>query len=184
MKGTVLALVSGAFLVSLLFYPQSAADDNVVSVSHSPVNPTPDDQVTVTIQMTNSSEVNKTYISWCQTTPILCYVPKEMKYIGDDVYSFNLGKNVEGQEMKYNITVFYKNGTSSVTDTIHFTVHKPSNGGGNNNNTTNNNTNTTDDDKTGQASQNYLPYIAVAAVVVIAVAAALVVIRRRKPGSP
>lgn len=184
MKGTVIALVSCALLVGLLFYPQSVAEDDVMTVSHSPLNPTPDDDVAVTIHFTNSSDVNKTFISWCQATPILCYVPKEMRYIGDNTYSYNLGKNVDGQEMKYNITIFYKNGTSTVTDTVHFTVHKPSNGGGNNNNTTNNNTNTTDDDKTGQAGQNYLPYVAIAVVVVVAVAVAMVFMRRKKPGSP
>jgi len=183
MKGTALALVSGALLMGLLFYPQSGAEVTVVSLSHSPANPTPDDEVTVTIQLTNSSEVNKTYISWCQSTPVLCYVPKEMKYIGDDAYSFKLGKNVDGQEMKYNVTIFYKNGTSSVTETIHFSVHKPSNGG-NNNNTTNNNTNTTDDGKTDPAGQNYLPYIAIAVVIVIAVVALLAFMTRKKPGSP
>jgi len=175
--------VSGALLMGLFFYPQSGAEVTVVSLSHSPANPTPDDEVTVTIQLTNSSEVNKTYISWCQATPILCNVPKEMKYIGDNTYSYNLGKNVDGQEIKYNVTIMYKNGTSSVTGTFFFSVHKPSNGGGNNN-TTNNNTNTTDDDKTGPASPNYLPFIAIAVVIVIAVVAVVAFMMRKKSGSP
>lgn len=181
MRVAILALVSCALLVGLSFSQQSGAETTVVSLSHLPVNPTPDDNVTVTLQLTNSSEVNKTYISWCQAKPELCYTPRCMTYIGEHAYSFNLGKNVDGQEIKYNVTILFKNGTSSVTDTIHFTVKKPSNG---NNNTTNN-TNTTGDGSTGQAGPDYLPFIALAVVLLAAaVAVAVFVTRKKKPGSP
>jgi hypothetical protein len=180
MKITAPALASCALLVCLLLRPHAAAESTVLGLSHSPANPTPDDNITVSIQLSNTSEVNRTFVGWCQTNPILCYVPKEMRYIGDGVFAHDIGRYQDGQEMKYNVTIFYKNGTTTVTDTIHFTVKKPTNGGGNNTN----NTNTTGGGDADAAAPDYTPYIVVA-VVVVAVAAAAVVfmMRRGKPGS-
>ncbi len=186
MKGTLPALASCALLVCLLFQPRSGAEVTVVSLSHSPLSPTPNDEVTVTLQLANSSEVNKTYLVWCQSNPELCYTPTEMKYIGSDAYSLKIGKFPDGQGIKYNVTIMLKDGNSTVTGTFYFTVHKPSNGNGNNNNnTTNNHTNNTGNGTNGQTKPDYLPYIAVAVVVLVAVVTVAVLLRsRKKPGSP
>lgn len=185
MKTTAPALASCALLVCLLLQPPAAAEAAVVGLSHSPVNPTPDDDVTVTLELDNASAVNKTYIAWCQSKPEMCFTPKQMKYIGDNTYALNIGKFPDGQELKYNVTIVYLDGNTSVTDTKYFKVEKASNGnGGNNNNTTNNNTNTTGDGDGGQATPGYMPYIVVAVVVVAVVAvAAVFMMRRKKPGS-
>ena len=183
MKRTALAIATCALLVCLLVQPRSSAEVTVVSLSHSPEDPTPDDEVTVTIQLTNSSEVNKTYLAWCQSNPELCFTPKEMKYIGSDAYTLKIGKYPDGQGIKYNVTIMLKDGNSTVTPTYNYTVHKPSNGNGNNNNNTNNNTNTTGNGTNGETTPNYLPYIVLAVVVLVAISAvAVIMMRRKKPG--
>jgi hypothetical protein len=183
MKGAFPAFVACALLVGLLFQPQTGAEVTVVSLTNSPLNPTPDDDVTVTILLTNSSEVNKTYIAWCQDNPALCHTPTEMKYIGGDAYAFNIGKYPDGMGIKYNVTILLRNGNMTVTDTIHYTVHKASGGNGNNNTTGDNNT-TTGNGTAGKAKPNYTLYIIAAVVVLLAVAAVVAfVMRRKKPGS-
>jgi len=186
MKGKAIAIASCALLVCLLFQPQSGAEVTVVSLSHSPEAPTPDDEVTISLQLTNSSEVNETYLAWCQSNPELCFTPKEMKYIGSDAYSLNIGKFPDGQGIKYNVTIMLKDGNSTVTPTYNYTVHKPANGNGNNNNNTTNN-NTNGNGGTGEPGNrgagDYLLYGIVAVVVLVAVVAVVVIMMRRKPGS-
>ena len=188
MRSIAFALACCALLALLPFQPASAGEAKVVSLSISPANPTPDDEVTVTCQLENSTAVDKAFISWCQSKPEMCFTPRQMKYIGGDAFALNIGKFPDGQELKYNITLMYKDGNSSVTETKYFKVEKPSNGnGGNQNNTTNNNTNGTGG--TGGTGDrgigDYLPYIAVGVMaVVVVIAAALFMTRRKKPGSP
>ncbi len=185
MRTAAFALASCALLLCLLASPPASADATVVSLTHSPLDPTPDDEVTVTLQLENATAVDKAFISWCQSNPELCNTPRQMKYIGDDAFALNLGKLPDKQQIKYNITLMYKDGNTSVTETKHFKVEKPSNGdGGNNNNTTNNNTNNTDDGNDDQAKPDYRPYIAVGVVVAVVVVAAAVFMMRKKPGSP
>ena len=182
MKTTAPALATCALLVCLLLQPPAAAEATVVGLSHSPVNPTPDDDVTVTLQLDNSSSVNKTFVAWCQSKPEMCFTPRQMKYIGDNSYALNIGKFPDGQELKYNVTVVYLDGNTSVTETKYFKVQKASNGnGGNQNNTTNNNTNTTGDGKAGDDQPNFIPFIAVAVVAVALIA--VFMIRRKRHGS-
>jgi hypothetical protein len=184
MRAKVFALVSAVLLLVTLAIPHSGAEVAVLRVSQDPENPTPDDDVVITVELTNSSEVNKSYISWCQANPELCFTPKEMKYIGADTYSFDLGKFPNGQEIKYNITILLKNGNTTVTPTVHFKVEKapPSDGGGGNNNTTNN----TDGNKTdgGNGTPSYMVYGLIVVFVMVMIAAVVaVLLRRKKPGS-
>jgi hypothetical protein len=183
MKTTAPALASCALLVCLILQPPAGAEAAVVSLSHSPASPTPDDDITVTLQLDNASSVTTTLIVWCQSKPALCNW-KNMTYIGENTFTISIGKFVDGQEIKYNVSIAYADGNTSVTETNHFKVEKPSNGnGGNNNNTTNNNTNTTGNDDAGKTAQNYMPYIAVAVIVVAVAVAAVFMMRRKKPGS-
>ena len=173
---------AGAFLLLLaVAIPGAGAKVTVASVSHSPLEPTPDDEVTVTLELTNSSDVEKTVISWCQSNPEMCFTPREMKYIGADTFALSIGKFPDGQGIKYNITVVLLDGNKTVTPDQHFTVHeKAPNGNGGNNNTTNNHT---DGNGTNGAKGlgGYLLYGIIGVVVLVAIAAAAVALRRKKP---
>jgi cytochrome c-type biogenesis protein len=109
-------------------------------VYYTPDNITKDDDVAVIAEVTNSSDVKQAYLTYCKVVPELCFIPKEMQYVGGGAYSVGIGKFDENQEMKFNVTLYFKDGNSTVSDTIHFTV-QPIGGGNNTNNT--NNTNTT-----------------------------------------
>jgi hypothetical protein len=173
------AMLFVALLAGLAFQPQPALAASVVSLEHAPLAPTPDDEITVTLQLDNASTVKTTLIVWCQSKPAMCNW-KNMTYIGDNTFTINIGKFTDGQEIKYNISIAYTDGNTSVTETKHFNVEKPSNGnGGTQNNTTNNNT-AGDDAK---PAPNYMPYIAVVVVLVAVVAVAAFIMRRKKPGS-
>ncbi len=184
MRTNAIAFGCALLMLLTLALPHSGADVTVVQVNRDPENPTPNDDVVITVELTNSSEVNKTYLSWCQATPELCFTPKEMKYIGADTYSYDMGKFPNGQEIKYNITVIMKNGNTTVTPTVHFKVEKapPSDGGGGDNNTTNN----TDGNGTagGSGTPNYVVFGLIAVVVMVIIAAVVVVLlRMKKPRS-
>lgn len=179
MKRTLIALLFVALLAGLAFQPQPALAASVVSLEHAPLAPTPDDEITVTLQLDNASAVKTTLIVWCQSKPAMCNW-KNMTYIGDNTFTINIGKFTDGQEIKYNISIAYTDGNTSVTETKHFNVEKPSNNGGNQNNTTNIN-NTAGDGNAGDDLPRFLPFIAVAVVAVALIAVFMVC--RKTPGS-
>ena len=168
---------SALLLLLMTLAPQGSADVTVISTSISPTEPTPDDAITVSVEVENITNISKVYLTYCEMSPFLCYPPKEMKYIGGGVYSVDAGKFKEG-EWKYNITTQLKDGNITWTPDTHFFVKKqtPGNGGDHNNTTTGNGT--VKDNKIAL----YVMYGAVVSMVIITVVAAAVVLGQRMKG--
>lgn len=122
--------------VSLLFW-SALAEDFEVRTYHIPDVVTPEDEVTVYIEVENQSSVRKVWLTLCQLEPYLCFLPREMAYVGSNTFALNIGKFPAGQELKYNITIQMRDGTNHTTPDTHFSVSGPDGGDGGWNNTTN-----------------------------------------------
>ena len=168
-----------AMLVLSAGMPGGMAEVSIISYSLSPAEPHPGDNITFTTEVNGSSNVSKAYLVHCSVTPVsFCYPPKEMKYIGEGVYSIDAGKFDEG-EWKYNITLQLKDGNITYTPDTHFNVTKetPIDGGGDHNNTT-----TVNVTKKDNRTFLLVMYGAVGSMVVITLVAAAGVLRRRRKG--
>lgn len=173
--GSLAAVMMLAFALSI---PSSSLALEVLSNSLSPAAPTTDDNITVTVEVDNSSNISKAYLTYCDVDAGLCYPPKEMRYIGAGAFAVDAGRFKAG-EWKYNVTFQFKDGNSTFTPDTHFIIKTPGSGGdGDQNNTTDGN----DTAPVGSGSPQTMYYIVVGVVIVVAVVAiAVALVMRKKP---
>lgn len=178
MKSVAGSLAAVVMLALALGNPSHSVGLTVTSNTIYPAGPTTDDNVTVTLEIDNSSNVSKAYMTYCDVGTGLCYPPREMRYIGAGAYTIDAGRFKAG-EWKYNVTFQFKDGNTTFTPDTHFIVKTPGNGGnGNHNNTTDGN----DSKPVGNGDPKTVYYVLVGVtIVVVAVAVAVALAMRKKP---
>ncbi|MGQ9582784.1 MAG: redoxin family protein [Thermoplasmatota archaeon] len=138
MNSRIWCLPGAALLVTCLLLGPAGAQGPILKVYHIPEAVTPNDDVVIYIEVENQSAVSRVWLTCCQLDPYLCFVPKQMAFIGGDTFATNLGRFPDGMELKYNITVQMRDGTNHTTPDHHISVRRPAgNGDGGLNNTTN-----------------------------------------------
>jgi cytochrome c-type biogenesis protein len=98
----------------LLVSPSIAAQDNIVSTSHSPEYPFPGEAIAVSLVVNDSSNITNVRLLYCQIEPLyLCYTPSlNMSYIGGNTYTTSITEHLEDiSRLGYNITITYDDGS-------------------------------------------------------------------------
>ena len=113
MHATTMLALAAAFLLAAA--PAEGADPNVVDVWHTPSGTvTPEDEVSVYIELEDTSNVTEVSIEVCVLEPRgSCRLPEEMTLESGTTYSHNIGRFDGGTTVGYNITIEYDDGNST-----------------------------------------------------------------------
>lgn len=102
------------FIISLVFLPLVSAEPNVKSVSHYPENPFSYDEITVYVEVNDTSNITSIKLLYCQIEPIYgCYPDILNLTPGDNnTYSTVITQDLSGVELLgLNLTINYLDGS-------------------------------------------------------------------------
>lgn len=99
-------------------YPFTVENVSISYVNHAPENPTPEDEITISTQVTGP--ISKVQLSYCLIDGV-CLSPEDMTDEGDDVYEIVIGPLEEG-DYEYEIWVMDLNGDKHESQKYTFTV--------------------------------------------------------------
>ena len=107
------SLVMLVLIILLIFLPNVSAEPNIKSVTYYPENPFSGDEITVYVEVNDTSNITDVRLLYCQIEPsYLCYPPLHMTLIDNNTYTINITENLEGiTRLGFNITVSYENGS-------------------------------------------------------------------------
>jgi cytochrome c-type biogenesis protein len=98
------------FIISLVFLPSVAAKPNVISVTHYPENPFSYDEITVYVEVNDTSNITSIELLYCQIEPeYICYNPPLNMTLGENnTYSTIITRDLEKTSLLgLNFTVTY-----------------------------------------------------------------------------
>jgi cytochrome c-type biogenesis protein len=99
-------------IVFLLFFTlQSAGENNIKSITHTPQNPYSGEDLNVIVQVNDTTNISRVSLLYCQITPnYFCYKPIEMTAGENNSYFATTTEDLSGvTRVGYNITIIYDN---------------------------------------------------------------------------
>ena len=98
------------FIILLICSPPARAEPNIRNVTHSPQNPVAGEDISVFVEVNNTSNITEVKLQYCTVDPGLCY-PHITMTLDNKTYSAQITRDFEdGTIIEYNITITYDAG--------------------------------------------------------------------------
>lgn len=114
-KARSLVRTSMILLLIMLWISSSiaSAESNIKSVTHYPENPFSRQEISVFVEVNDTSNITDANLVYCEIDPLgTCSLPIEMTMGENNTYYVNITGNFEGvNRIGYNITITYENGS-------------------------------------------------------------------------
>jgi cytochrome c-type biogenesis protein len=122
-------------VISLLFFPQTVAEPNIISVDHTPQNPFSNEDLTIIVGVNDTSNISDVSLLYCQIEPeYFCYQPIKMNPGDNNTFFATTTEDLtKVTRVGYNVTITYNDQTkdySPLNETYFYVNLTKAEGGG------------------------------------------------------